>query len=59
VTLPARGKGATYRLIWDSAWERPLACADDQDSLDTAGGESISVSAASVRIYALLTVPHG
>lgn len=57
VTLPARGKGATYRLIWDSVWERPLAGADDQESLDTAGDES--VSAASVRIYALLTVPHG
>jgi len=55
VTLPARGEGATYRLVWDSAWERPLTRAHDQDTPDAAGDEPVTVSAASVRIYALMT----
>ena len=51
----ARGEGATYRLVWDSAWERPLPRAHDQDTPDAAGDEPVTVSAASVRIYALMT----
>ena len=31
VTLPARGDGATYRLVWDSAQERPPASNDSGD----------------------------
>jgi isoamylase len=30
VTLPLRGDGATYRLVWDSVWERPPASGDGQ-----------------------------
>jgi isoamylase len=48
VTLPALGKGAAYRLVWDSAWELPHA------SLETAGAGPVTVTAASIRVYGIV-----
>jgi isoamylase len=53
VTLPARGKHGAYRLVWDSAWERPLDGAENH-TLDASVEEPVTVSAASIRVYALV-----
>jgi len=48
VNLPEHAEGTTYRLVWDSVWERPQ---------DPAGGEpvdgSVTVAATSARVYSL------
>jgi glycogen operon protein len=57
VTLPARGDGAAYHLVWNSAWERPLASADSEATEateDPGEGRPLTVTAASVRIYSLV-----
>jgi isoamylase len=56
VRLTGGGQGATYQLIWDSAWERPPGFVQDQDTLQARGDEpvTVTVSATSVRIYSLL-----
>jgi isoamylase len=58
VTLPARGDGATYHLVWDSAWERPPASGDSEATGDSrhtgAPGEPVTMTAASVRVYRLV-----
>jgi len=68
VTLPALGDGAAYRLVWDSAWELPLAsgCNESIAGQETAGQETaeqetvdpaedgpVTLTAASVRVYSL------
>jgi glycogen operon protein len=45
VTLPAQGEGAAYRLVWDSAWERPL------ESSDLVDAGPLAITAASIRVY--------
>ena len=45
VTLPARGEGATYRLLWDSAWELPRA------SKDMLMAGPVTLTEASIRVY--------
>ncbi|MEO6145032.1 MAG: glycogen debranching protein GlgX, partial [Dermatophilaceae bacterium] len=47
VVLPALREGAAYRLLWDSAWERPDAPTEMVDA-----GPTI-LTAASLRIYAV------
>jgi glycogen operon protein len=66
VTLPPRGDGTAYRLIWDSAWEHPPAGEDDQaaesqadvsnppDLTDPAGERHVTLTAASVQVYNLV-----
>jgi isoamylase len=48
VKLPEHADGTTYRLVWDSVWERPR---------DSTGDEpvdgSVTVTATSVRVYSL------
>jgi len=48
VTLPAQGEGCGYRLLWDSAWERPLTPSDMVDA------GPVTLTAASVRVYSLV-----
>jgi isoamylase len=48
VTLPARGNGAAYRRVWDSAWDLPM------ESSDTVGAGPVTVTAASIRVYTLV-----
>lgn len=48
VTLPARGDGAAYRTVWDSAWDLPL------ESSDTVEAGPIILHAASIRVYSLV-----
>ena len=48
VTLPERGEGAAYRLLWDSAWERPRTCSETVDA------GPVTVTAASIRVYSLV-----
>jgi glycogen operon protein len=48
VTLPARGNGAAYRPVWDSAWDLPM------ESSDTVGAGPVTVTAASIRVYTLV-----
>jgi glycogen operon protein len=45
VTLPAQGEGAAYRLVWDSAWERPL------ESSDLVDAGPLAITAATIRVY--------
>jgi len=57
VTLPARGSGAAYRLVWDSAWERPLNPWDGDNAdnpADTVTAGPVKVTAASIRVYSLV-----
>ena len=58
VTLPARGDGATYGLVWDSAWERPPASGDSEATGDPGHtgtpGEPVTVTGSSVRVYRLV-----
>jgi isoamylase len=56
VTLPARGEAASYRLVWDSAWELPAASWDGADTVDPGAGGSVTLTAASVRVYNLAAV---
>jgi isoamylase len=54
VTLPARGEAATYRLVWDSAWELPLASRDGGDTVNRVEDGPVTLTAASVRVYSLV-----
>jgi glycogen operon protein len=55
VRLPAREDGAAYRLVWDSAWERPPVSGESKappgSRLTGEPGESVTLTAASVRVY--------
>ena len=53
VTLPAWGEGAAYRLVWDSAWERPPASCDVEDTQGAVEDGPVTLTAASVRVYRL------
>ena len=53
VTLPARGEGAAYRLVWDSAWELPLASWDSGDTVEPVEDGPVTLTAASIRVYRL------
>jgi isoamylase len=59
VILPARVDGATYRLVWDSTWERPpdsgdrTATDDRVDPAEPGVDGPVTVTAASVRVYGL------
>ena len=46
VTLPAAPGVTAYRLLWDSAWERP-----QPDAVEQAPGP-VTVAATSLRVYA-------
>ncbi len=54
VRLPVAGDGATYRLVWDSAWELPSASGVSQDTLDPSEDGPVSLTAASVRVYSIV-----
>jgi glycogen operon protein len=54
VKLPVAGDGATYRLVWDSAWELPSASGVSQDTLDPSEDGPVSLTAASVRVYSIV-----
>jgi len=54
VTLPARGDGAGYRLVWDSAWELPPTSWDTAAMVDPAEDGPVTLTAASVRVYNLM-----
>jgi isoamylase len=54
VTLPAQRQGATYHLVWDSAWELPLASPDGADTMDPVAGRTVTLTAASIRVYSLV-----
>jgi isoamylase len=58
VTLPARGDGAAYRLVWDSVWERPPAPGRGQATLSPSVAPAeegpVTLTAASVRVYSLV-----
>jgi len=57
VTLPSRGSGAAYRLVWDSAWERPLNPWDGDNAdnpADTVTAGPVKVTSASIRVYSLV-----
>ena len=58
VTLPARGDGAAYRLVWDSVWERPPAPGRGQATLSPSVAPAeegpVTLTAASVRVYNLV-----
>jgi isoamylase len=54
VTLPARGEAATYRLVWDSAWELPPPSRDGAQTVDPVAGGPVTLTAASVRVYSLV-----
>jgi len=54
VRLPVAGDGATYRLVWDSTWEVPAASAGSQDTVDPRQDGPVSVTAASIQVYALV-----
>jgi isoamylase len=63
VVLPALapgGKDTAYRLVWDSAWERPPASADESGGDDLGEGTvspkdgPLTVTAASVQLYSLV-----
>ncbi|MHB8274193.1 MAG: glycogen debranching protein GlgX [Dermatophilaceae bacterium] len=47
VTLPTRGDGASYRTVWDSAWDLP------SESSDTVEAGPVILTAASIRVYSL------
>ena len=57
MTLPPRGGGAAYHLVWDSAWEVPAAAvgtqAIERPSPAPAEAGAVTVTAASVRVYSL------
>ena len=57
VTLPSRSDGAAYRLVWDSAWELPLASGGGQTTVspspDPGEGGSVTLTAASIRVYSV------
>ena len=50
VTLPSPPGVSSYRLLWDSSWERP---ADDESALPTVplDARTVDVAAATIRIY--------
>ena len=48
VTLPARGAGTAYRMVWDSTWDQPL------EPSQTTDAGSVTVTAASIRVYSLV-----
>ena len=48
VTLPAVREGESYRLLWDSAWERPIAPSDQAEAVDAG---PVTLTAASIRVY--------
>ena len=48
MNLPAQDEGEAYRLLWDSAWELPLAPSD------TLGAGPMTVTAASIRVYSVV-----
>ena len=50
VTLPAAPGVTTYRLLWDSAWERPRPAAPAQ------APATVTVSGTSLRVYAATDV---
>ena len=57
VTLPAQGDGTAYRLVWDSAWERPRGSVPIADAAETVGSVDagpVILTAASVRVYRLV-----
>jgi isoamylase len=55
VTLPSRSDGAGYRLVWDSAWELPLASGGGQTTVspspDPEQEGPVTLTAASIRVY--------
>jgi glycogen operon protein len=59
--LPVPGDSTAYRLIWDSAWELPLAPAAAGGDLSPASdqprgpaaGETVTLTAASIQVYSL------
>jgi glycogen operon protein len=59
VTLPALSDGeTTYRLVWDSAWERPVPSGDGESTLhaetvDPAKDGPVILTAASTKVYSL------
>ncbi|MBC7558327.1 MAG: glycogen debranching protein GlgX [Dermatophilaceae bacterium] len=62
VILPTQASGATYRLIWDSTWERPLPSGQGQDAQRLADPEpasrprpdgSVTLAATSIRVYGI------
>jgi isoamylase len=60
VTLPAAPPGrdgATYRLVWDSAWELPAVSGGAQSALSPSVGPGedgpVTLTSASVRVYSL------
>ena len=58
MTLPALDGDTTYRLVWDSAWERPIRSGDGELSaqprtVDPATDGPLTLTAASVRVYSL------
>jgi len=57
VTLPSRSDGAAYRLVWDSAWELPLASGGGQTPLgpspDPGDDGPVTLTAASIRVYSV------
>jgi isoamylase len=54
VTLPARSEGAAYRLVWDSAWEMPMAPGDTADMVHPAVDGPVTLTAASIRVYSVV-----
>jgi len=54
VTLPAQRQGTTYHLVWDSAWELPLASPDGADTMDPGAGRTVTLTAASIQVYSLV-----
>ena len=51
VTLPPRGEGAAYHLVWDSAWELPRVSLDSEDMVGPVEAGAVTVTAASIRVY--------
>jgi len=54
VTLPARGEDRAYRLVWDSAWERPPASGEGTDTVHPAVDGPVTLTAASIRVYSVV-----
>ena len=66
VILPTVREGTAYRLVWDSAWERPIDVPDGQempetvnrldrlDRLDLVDAGPVTLTSASIRIYNLV-----
>jgi len=58
LTLPVPAAGLAYRLVWNSAWERPAdpgehrAEQDHRDPADRREAGTVTLTAASVQVYA-------